>query len=160
MLKKLLMLILISNSAFAYQESPAYDTITTYDEDGNGTTTTSPRMTGSERQKIFKEIEQLHRDGMNHLNDAHHLRCRMPDIKAQNIFDSILVDAISSCVSDKGSAAATCASCLIELKNAYCQKNQDWKYAEELVKQAERKFKKANELEEKLWFDDDAEDWI
>tara|TARA_R110000868_G_scaffold182762_1_gene423813 strand:- start:2777 stop:3268 length:492 start_codon:yes stop_codon:yes gene_type:complete len=157
----LLVISLLSTVALsAHEKSPAYDTTKTYDEQGNETTTKTPRMYASERKKILKEIEQLHRDGMNHLNDAHALRCRLPTIDAQDIFDSIMVDAIGSCVSDKRSAAATCASCLIQLKNAWCQKNQDWRYAEELVKQAEKKFKRADELEESLWFDDDPQDWM
>lgn len=129
------------------------------EEEGSETHWISPRMPADERKRLFKEIEQLYRDGMNHLRDAEALKWRMPDVNAQRLFEGIIADCIANCVSKSG-CVVFCTSCIMELKSAVCQKNNDWYRAQELVEKAKKKYAKAEQLEEKLWFDEDAEDWM
>jgi hypothetical protein len=117
-------------------------------------------MSGSERKRIFYEIEDLKRKGMQLINEAYDLRWKIPDINAQKIFEAAIADCYYGVKYGGASLVTVCIACITELANAVCQKCADYKYGETLIKAAKMKFKRAEELEYKLWTDPDPHDWM
>lgn len=117
-------------------------------------------MSGSERKKIFYEIQQLKSQAMNHISEAYNLRWKFPNVDAQHLYDAIIADAWNAIVSKNASATNICIACLQQLKNAVCEKCDDWYYGQTLITAAKLKFQMAEKLEAKLWMDDDPHDWM
>lgn len=117
-------------------------------------------MSGSERKQIFYEIQELKRQAMNELAKAKDISWKMPDIDAQHIYNAILADCYTTCANKAPSCANVCIACLQQLSAAICKKSQEWQEGETLVMSAKFKFKRAENLETKLWTDPDPHDWM
>ena len=150
------------------RRSKEYDTETETDDNGNTTTTTSPRsvvdlldlemMTGPQRQGIFNEIIHLKTEAMIKVNRAKDFHHSILDIDAKACFIAILTDCIIGCA--RGNPAAACVFCCSELMYSKYKNSCEYWEARGLVKEAEKLYKEAERLEDMLWYDERAEDWM
>lgn len=158
------------------RRSKHYDSETEYDEDGNQTTTVSPRsisyrksyysseliqrMSGAQRENIFHKIEDLVRDAMNELSQANDLADNLVEVDVRAGLMAILSECIVASSGGPYAGAVACGYCAIEIGYHMYYKYPEYKEAKRLVERAKRKFDEAARLEEMLWYDDDAEDWM
>lgn len=139
--------------------SPEYDTQIT-EEEGVVTFTLVPRMTGDQREYLFHKIEQLTKEGMILMSDANRISSQVvePDVRAALM--AIISDAVMTCQGGAFTCYTACGYCLAELAYHYFYKYPEWQRCKRIVTEAQEKFHQAMLLEEKLWFDDNAEDWM
>lgn len=149
----------------AKRQSKYYDTYDEVDEDGNHTTTVSPRrigpihaMSGEHREQIFNEIIYLKTEAMCKVNRAKDLQFHIVDVDAKTVFTAILIDCIVGCAN--GVPVTSCITCIIELGAAKWAATCEYWEARNLVSEAKSLYEKAEQLELLLWTDNNAEDWM
>lgn len=150
------------------RQSQYSDREESYDEDSNCHTTTvsprmlsaSPRMTGSQRENIFHKIEDLTRDAMREVSKANEICSHIIDPDARFALSSILADCTASFYGGVATCYAACCYAVIEIGYHLYYKLPEYKEAKVFMKNAEKKFHEAALLEEMLWYDNDAEDWM
>ena len=150
------------------RRSKEYDTETETDDNGNSTTTVSPRsildlldidmMTGAQREAIFNEIFRLKTEALMKVHRAKDLQHSILDINARACFAAILTDCAIGC--SGGTPIATCILCCTELMYSKYKSTCEYWEARSLVKEAEKLYREAERLEDLLWSDYNAEDWM
>ena len=149
-----------------YDTSPATDTYTEYD-DGSETTVYQPRsmgqcprMSAEMRQYIFQKCEDLAREALILKGQAQDMQNNIIDIDARAAFAAIFADAAGAWYGGTYTCIATCGYIVTELGYHAYAKYPEWQQARSYMQQAQSKFEEIYRLEEMLWMDDNAEDWM
>lgn len=130
---------------------------------------TSPRnlqeylnlMTAKERKETFKKAEECIREAYDYLHQAERIEDNIWDYDVKQVFQMIVCDGLAYCYGGTPAMAmTTCGFVIIEIGHCAFCKIPEFIKAKKLIQKAEKKFHEAALLQEILWMDDDAEDWM